>query len=380
MVGMKQFKRYLSLLLAVAVIMSLGVTGALAAEYTFDPDNPYDGVMSGLFDNVAIAVDEDTGYSTYYLPEGLQPWAQAVIVLTPDGTTAAEFAAGEIGEQWKALADEYKIAVTFLAPVDGSWNLALDPERPDDGAIVNKLYFTMRSKSVQLDAPFSMDKTHCSLVGYGEGGAAALLFGAEYVTNFSSIVAVDAPSVPAESLSVIAEQTVLPFPADNDGFSEEMNVLAKTVGIPVWFINSDTDNALDYYISSAKATETSANDYAQAAYVGENDAIRIWVTSEEQDVKSVYDNFAGTTNRFMGMEDGGRVEFTTDMSGENFVFSEEDINGETRRWITYVPSSYDGSEAVPVVMSIHGYTASMQSMVHRVLFMAPLRPVIGRFS
>ncbi len=357
---MKRSKMFVPLLLAVAMVISLGSNCALAAEYTFDEDHPYDGVMSGLFPDVPIAAGEDTGHAAYYLPEGLQPWAQAAIILTPDGTTAEEFAASEIGEQWKAVADANKIAVVFLAPADGNWNLTLDPARADDGAIVNQLYFTMRSKSVTLPAPFSMDKTHCSLIGYGEGGAAALLFGAEYVTDFSSITAVDAPAVPAESLAVIAEQTVLPFPANDALFSEEMNVLAKTVGIPVWFIHSDTDNALDYFISTAKAK---AADDSNTAYIGENDAIRILVTADEQDAKSIYGNFAGTTNRFMSMEDGGRIEFTTDMSGENFIFSEEDINGEPRRWITYVPTSYDGSEAVPVVMAIHGYTASMQSMV-----------------
>lgn len=350
---------FAALLLALVMVVSC----ALAAEYTYDPAHPYDGVMKGTFNNVAITAGEDTGYATYYLTEGLQPWAQAVLILTPDGTTAEEFAASEIGEQWKAVADEHKIGVTFLAPVNGSWNLALDPAGADDGAVVNELFFTMRSKSVKLDAPFSMDKTHCALVGYGEGGAAALLFGAEYVTDFSSITAVDATPVPAESLATVAEQTVLPFPHNDNLFSEEMNVLAKTVGAPVWFINSATDNALDYYIASAKATAADANDCAETAYVGENDAIRIWVTAKAQDAESIYKNFAGATNRFMGMADGGRVEFTTDMTGRNFIFHEEDIGGEPRRWITYVPSSYDGSKAVPVVMSIHGYTASMQSMV-----------------
>lgn len=356
---MKKTSVLVSLLLALCMLVSC----ALAAEYTYDPEHPYDGVMHGLFNNVAITVGEETGYATYYLTEGLQPWAQAVLILTPDGVTAEEFAASETGEQWKAVADEYKIGVTFLAPVNGSWNLTLDPAGADDGAIVNQLFFTMRSKSVKLDAPFSMDKTHCALVGYGEGGAAALLFGAEYVTDFSSIIAVDATEVPAESLATIAEQTVLPFPHNDALFSEEMNVLAKNVAAPVWFINSATDNALDYYIASAKATPADANDCAETAYVGENEAVRIWVTGKAQDAKSIYDNFAGRTNRFMGMEDGGRVAFTTDMSGENFIFHEEEINGEMRRWITYVPSCYDGSEAVPVVMSIHGYTASMQSMV-----------------
>jgi len=86
-------------------------------------------------------------------------------------------------------------------------------------------------------------------------------------------------------------------------------------------------------------------------------------TAEAQTAKEIFDGFAGAFNRFMGMADGGRVEYTTDMTGENFIFNEEVIGGEPRRWITYVPSSYDGSKEVPVVMSIHGYTASMESMV-----------------
>jgi len=332
----------------VAIVLALVMLAscALAAEYTYNPEKPYDGVMTGLFNNVAITVGEDTGLATYYLPEGMTPWAKATIVLTPDNTTAEAFAATEIGEQWKAVAEENKAAVVFLAPVDGTWNL--DLQGADDGAILNELYFTMRSKSVKLDAPFSMDKTHTALVGYGEGGAAALLFGAEYVTDFASITAVDAPVVPAESLAVIAKQTVLPFPANDNLFSEEMNVLAETVGVPVWFINSDT-SAKEYFTATAAACK--------------NGEIVIKETAEAQTAKEIFDGFAGAFNRFMGMADGGRVEYTTDMTGENFIFNEEVIGGEPRRWITYVPSSYDGSKEVPVVMSIHGYTASMESMV-----------------
>lgn len=348
---------FLALFLALVMLMS----GALAAEYTFDPADPYTGVMSGLFNNVAITVEEDTGLATYYLPEGLQPWANAVIVLTPDNTTAEAFAATEIGEQWKAVADANKIGLAFLAPVDGTWNL--DGQGADDGAIVNQLYFTMRSKSVKLDAPFSMDKTHTALVGYGEGGAAALLFGAEYATDFANITAVDAPAVPAETLAAIGEQLVLPFPADSTGFIEEMNVVAKNVPTPVWFVNSATDNALDYYVAAGKAAQTEANDQAETVYAAENAAVRIWVSAETKSPETIWNAFAGQNKRFMGMEDGGRVEFVTDMTTDNFIFHEEEVNGETRRWITYVPSSYDGTTAVPVVMSIHGYTASMQSMV-----------------
>jgi len=348
---------FAALLLALVMLCSC----ALAAEYTFNPEKPYDGVMSGLFNNVAITVEADTGLATYYLPEGLQPWANAVIVLTPDNTTAEAFAASEIGAQWKALCDANMMAAAFLAPVDGTWNL--DGQGADDGAIINQLYFTMRSKSVKLDAPFSMDKTHTALVGYGEGGAAALLFGAEYATDFANITAVNAPAVPADALAAIAEQVVIPFPADGTQAISEMNVIAKNVPTPVWFINSATENVLDYYVAAGKAQQTEANEYAPIVYAADNKAVRIWVTEENvHSAEMIWNAFAGQNKRFMGMEDGGRIEFVVDKT-TGFTFSEEVIGGETRRWITYVPSSYDGSKAVPVVMSIHGYTASAASMV-----------------
>lgn len=352
-------KKYLFMALCLALVML--ASGALAAEYTFDPAKPYDGVMKGEFNNVAIAVEADTGLATYYLPEGLQPWANAAIILTPDHTTAEAFADSEIGLQWKALCDELKMAVAFLAPVDGTWNL--DGQGADDGAIINQLYFTMRSKSVKLDAPFSMDKTHTALVGYGEGGAAALLFGAEYATDFANITAVDAPAVPADVLAAIGEQVVIPFPADGTQAIAEMNVIAKNVPTPVWFAGSATEGALDYYLAAGKAEAAEANAYAETVYAAENAAVRIWVSEKGgQDAATIWNAFAGQNKRFMGMEDGGRVEFVVDKTA-GFTFSEEEINGETRRWITYVPSSYDGSKAVPVVMSIHGYTASAASMV-----------------
>ena len=80
---MKKTSVLVSLLLALCMLVSC----ALAAEYTYDPEHPYDGVMHGLFNNVAITVGEETGYATYYLTEGLQPWAQAVLILTPSPTS-----------------------------------------------------------------------------------------------------------------------------------------------------------------------------------------------------------------------------------------------------------------------------------------------------
>ena len=352
---------------ALFLAMALLITGAVAdVTYTFNPEKPYDGVLTGLYDNITLA-DVPGGEETasIYLAEGLQPWAPAVIVMTPDGTTAAEFAAGETGLAWRAVADAQKIGLAFLAPKDGAWNLTLDEAGRDDAAALSSLYMLMRSKSVKNPAPFSMDKTHVGVVGYGEGGAAALLCGAQTATEFSALCAVDAPALSADALAAAGEKLVLPFPADHTRGVEEMHVVAKTVETPVWFVNSAEANpdALAYFIAAADAKEAEANEYAETAYVGENPAVRIWVTDKAQEPAAIYEAFLAKTNRFMAMQDGGRVAFTTDFTQPEFTLSEELVNGELRRWVTYVPKSYDPAKETPLVLAIHGYTATAQSTV-----------------
>ncbi len=355
-----------SLLLVLALMLALFAGSALAdADYTFDPANPYDGVMSGLFDEVPITTENgDEGTASIYLPEGLQPWTPAVIVLTPDNTTAKDFAQSETGLAWRAVADENLIGLAFLEPASGaSWNLTMSEEGRDDAAVLSQLYMTMRSKAVTNVAPFSMDKTHVGLVGYGEGGAAALLFGAQTATEFSAICTVDATAVSAEAMDAAGDMLVLPFPADSTLGVVEMDVQARDVETPVWFINSAEGNeaALGFYIHAADAKEAEANEYAQTVYQGENEAVRIWVSEGETDPATIQSAFLSKTNRFMAMQDGGRVAFTTDFTQPQIVMNEEEINGEPRRWITYVPTTYDPEQETPLVLAIHGYTASAQS-------------------
>ena len=90
----------------------------------------------------------------------------------------------------------------------------------------------MRKKGVKLSGAFSMDKSHTALVGYKEGGAAALLFGARWASDFSSICAVDAVEVPATSLEAVGGEYVLPFPGDSTRGVQEEAIAAKTVDIP----------------------------------------------------------------------------------------------------------------------------------------------------
>ena len=141
---------------------------------------------------------------------------------------------------WRTVASKNKIAVAFFGPENGgSWNLSLSAAGRDDAAALDALYQLMRKKSVKLSGAFSMDKSHTALVGYKEGGAAALLFGARWASDFSSICAVDAAEVPAASLEAVGGQYVLPFPGDSTRGVREEAIAAKTVDTPVWFVRSN---------------------------------------------------------------------------------------------------------------------------------------------
>lgn len=322
----------------------------------YDADDPYGGVNVGLFHHVPIQVgDETAGEASYYLPEGMDPWAPAVIILTPNNTTARDFSGTETGLAWRAVADENKIGVAILGPKDGgTWNLDLDGEGRDDTAVLNQLYLTMRKKGTNLKGAFSMDKSHTALVGYEEGGAAALLFGARWASDFSAIAAVDATAVPTASLAAVGEQYVMPFPGDTDLGIEEEAIAAKTVDTPVWFINSakGNDAAVAYYTNAIQNGPNKATTEAE-----------IKNTTEAQTPAEIWSQFLGTYKRFMAMQLPGRVTKAVEFTEANgFTVHEETVNGEPRRWATYVPKSYDGTSEVPLVLVMHGYTASMYAI------------------
>ena len=184
--------------------------------FAYDPENPYLNVNVGLFHDAQVTVGgQNVGTATYYLPDGMNPWAPAVIVLTPDDTTAKAFSGTVTGRMWRTVACKNKIAVAFFGPENGgSWNLSLSASGRDDAAALDALYQLMRKKSVKLSGAFSMDKSHTALVGYKEGGAAACCS----ALAGQAISAPSAPWMPLGSGSfsgAVGGECVLPFPGDS---------------------------------------------------------------------------------------------------------------------------------------------------------------------
>lgn len=333
--------------------------------FAYDPENPYLNVNVGLFHDAQVMVGgQNVGAATYYLPDGMDPWAPAVIVLTPDNTTARAFSGSVTGRMWRTVACKNKIAVVFFGPENGgSWNLSLSSAGRDDAAALDALYQLMRKKGVKLSGAFSMDKSHTALVGYKEGGAAALLFGARWASDFSSICAVDAVEAPAASLEAVGGEYVLPFPGDSTRGVQEEAIAAKTVDTPVWFVRSKADTAnkaaLDFYLNANQGVSKGNGVYVSSRT---GSAAEVWVTEKAQCPAAIWEKFSGQFKRFMALQLPGRVAKAEDFTRRGFDIHEEWVNGELRRWMVYVPSTYTGSKKVPLVLVMHGYTASMYAI------------------
>lgn len=165
----------------------------------------------------------------------------------------------------------------------------------------------MRKKSVKLSGAFSMDKSHTALVGYKEGGAAALLFGARWASDFSSICAVDAAEVPAASLEAVGGQYVLPFPGDSTRGVQEEAIAAKTVDTPVWLVRSNADStnkaALEFYLKANQAVAKGDGVYVSGRA---GSAAEVWVTEKAQCPAAIWEKFSGQFKRLCAAAAGPR--------------------------------------------------------------------------
>lgn len=353
---------------------ALALAGALltgtaygAAQYDpVDPADPYQPPVSGMFHGQQIDADGVTGQYSVYIADNFEPCSDGILVLTPDGTTAEEFLSSATGQGWIDLADEKGIAVIVAEPLDGqSWNLADETDGRDDEAFLKNVYNTIRNKSQAVTAAFDMNERAFYLVGYEEGATAAQEFAMEWPALFAGLAAVGGSDVPA----AVAEQTgdALSYPfaeAESLEGQEELQIPNREIPVPTWLIDAeDTGLSADYWVEVADVETAEAGAYAQQAYA--NDAVRVWVTDSENadeiTPKVLYDEFLSQVQRFVGTP-GGRLEWTVEHTNDGetgFFVTEQMVDGKLRRWMTYVPSSYQEGTAVPLVVAIHGYSSAM---------------------
>lgn len=371
---LRETTKYCAMLLLGAVFFAASATPARAdAKYDpIDPKNPYGSPVFGMFHEQKVNAGGVTGTYSIFIPKGLQPWSPALMILTPAKTTAKAFAEGPVGQRWIVTASMQGIAVAFIEPAGAdTWNLTLSADGRNDAEMVRQVYLNMRSKSRKIDAAFTMDKSNVGLLGYDDGGAAAQLVASELSTMFSGMASVNAPPFPTDLLKKNGEKLANPWPADNWNGKDDVKLANKDVPLPVWLIRSRADlpdnaEALAYWTNLDKAKPAGKNSYA-TVYQAENPVVRVWVSGPDQEIgeKAIWSQFMGKVKRFLGYA-GGQLTATTDFvaapNGTGFTVSEEMVDGFLRRWMTYVPASLKADADVPLVVVLHGSSASMYAI------------------
>lgn len=332
--------------------------------FTMNTDDPYRPPVWGLGHDL---VANGARYSVF-VPASQHPWKPGVIILTPNGTTAKQFALSELGRQWMAAAEMHEFNLGFMEPANGAeWNINGDPSLRNDLKAVEDVYTQMRSKSQNLSLPFTMDKSRVSLVGYEEGAAMALLGAASFPAAFSGVAALDSTPVDTTYLEAIGDDIGFPFPADGLKAKEEIGLVNKNLPMPAWFINSKDNGALEYFKSINNAVASYSNDYA-AVFANPVEPVEsVWVanTSDFATPEVLWNEFLSKYTRPLGVEGGHlgyAMNFSVRKDGTGYVYSEEMVGGFLRKWMTYVPASYDASTPAPLVTVLHGYTATMYAL------------------
>nr|WP_295948504.1 S-layer homology domain-containing protein [uncultured Agathobaculum sp.] len=357
--------------IVLAGLMLTSTAYGASAIQTVDPQSPYDPPVSGLFHDQSLDGDNAGEYTVYISPD-FEPCSGAVLLLTPDDTTAEGFFASDIGQAWKTVIDRDGLALVVAEPENaGAWNTGDSPDARDDEAFLKALWDRMRSKSQELEAPFDMDERAVYLVGYEEGGAAAQEFAMEWPTLFAGVASVNASEIPEDVMQAAGEAYSYPFAqAENLDGRQEVQLRNRDIPVPVWLVGSEASDSnaqavVSYWVDANDAAQAEANRYAQTVY--ENGEARVWVTGRETAGKItpqvLFDEFLSEVQRFVG-DPGGRLAWTIDFANDGetgYFFYEKEIDGRMRRWMTYVPGSYTGEEAVPLVVATHGYSSSAQA-------------------
>jgi len=325
-------------------------------------ENPYFPPLTGL------ANDMNASGATYsvYVPEGQYPWAPGVIILTPNGTTAKAFALSTTGRVWMTLADKYKFSLGIVEPENGAWNIDGKGGRDEVAAIVN-VYTQMRSKSLKLNLPFTMDKSRVTLVGYEEGATAAIIAAAGESAAYAAVAAIDSVGSDEDYLNVLDASYCFPFPADGLKAKEEIKLPNGALQMPLWLIGGEDTVALDHFKNKNNTDSVGYTSDAVRYYDSTHTVGSLFVTKDRSAVneEAVWTEFLSQYTRPLGVEGGhlaNAMQFAKRNDVTGYHLTEEMYGGFLRRYLTYIPTSYKEGEKVPMVMVCHGYTATMYAL------------------
>jgi polyhydroxybutyrate depolymerase len=344
------------------------------SEYLPYPDYPYSPPVKGIYHNQVPRDPALSGKYSVYIPDNFEACSPAILILPPDNTSAETFWAGSIGLSWKDVSDNNGVAIIIAEAYGTSiWNIENIVTMRDDEAYIYGIVDTIRQKFDYIPSAFNLDERSLYLVGYEGGGSAAHKMAIMWPQLFAGLASVNGSNVVESLITIFGDKLSFPFIAgQNSDGRETIGLANKNIALPVWMITSSDINATaqrlkNYWITAAQAEGSETNDYAQQVY--ENGAVGIWVTAGTKGdtitPEIIYDEFFVNTLRFTN-EPGGVLERRIDFENSDetgFIFTETEVDGYLRRWLTYIPSNYDSNASYPLIVGMHGGSNDIAAFV-----------------
>lgn len=148
----KSTKRAAAAVMSISMLLAaVGGAGAVDSKYSSRLEQQeaagkiYVALNTGRWDNQKI--DGYTGNYSVYVPDNFEYCSPAVLLLTPNGTTAKDWLDSELGKRWISVADNNAISLVVAEPESGKWNLQDDSSGRNDQEYLYKIYGKLTNKS-----------------------------------------------------------------------------------------------------------------------------------------------------------------------------------------------------------------------------------------
>lgn len=355
-----------------------------------NPAHPYTSLHYGLFDNQTFTTKKtfidgknDTTKTTIrysiFIPETGQPKIPAIIIFTPNDTTAAEFARTEIGKSWIEQANSTgDFAVVFAEPFNGGkWNLDLKPSTEDtyyrnERIAGLNIFVSLREKEISEEKAYlNVDKNGITLAGYGEGASMAAILAASWPQTFANCICVDPKGFDNEVATKVIDILKSPTsPHNSDWNNNYGNILAGQIAMPMYVTTTkgETGTEQEIFNSSENILKIWKGINANALREDTSNDLQFYTAKIVDDkTPKALSKLALQNIKPRGYR-GGTLRARTDMWNDyGYEMHEEAIvegDDHIRRWAIYTPKSVTAeSNDVPVVMVLHGWTAAINDIV-----------------
>lgn len=376
----KSTKRVAAATMSATILLTmLGGAGAVDSKYNAQLDQQeaagkiYVSLHTGRWDNQQI--DGYTGNYSVYVPDNFEYCSPAILLLTPNGVTAKDWLDSDLGQKWIDVANNNAISLVVAEPESGAWNVSNTSSARNDEEYLYKIYGKLTSKSDANVSAFDLNERALYLVGYQEGATAANKMAMKWPALFAGVTAVGGSSVSSDVSKELGDSISYPFAEATEAGSADNALPNNKIPVRIWEINTadaSHEDDISYWMKAnglSKSSSETTNDVAtiisNTDQTGSAEPEQVWYSSADSvdsvDPAAVYGQFLADVQRFVG-DPGGYLEWTVQHTNDGkhgFFLNEEKVDGNTRRWFTYVPNSYDGSQSYPLVVAMHGYSSAI---------------------